>query len=203
MNSLPVDIVLLPSEDLAQKAASTSKYLAKEEAFFTLDTNIGPFPHASLYMTQLKIDNLDQVVELLSVIARETPVQNLVASGYFQDKGYLDPDYIRTNQIVALQMKVVDAINPIRDGLRKKDEARLLEATGVVRENLERYGYRSVGELFRPHMTLTRFTDEDRQDIDNLPPVETFSGTFTRLGLFEMGDNGTCKRKIAELDLKG
>jgi len=34
-----------------------------------------------------------------------------------------------------------------------------------------------------------------------LPSSEIFSGDFTRIGLFEMGINGTCIRKIAEFDL--
>jgi hypothetical protein len=200
MNSLPIDIVLLPTDDLAQKAIAVSELLQKYDALFKLSST-GPFPHASLYMTQLKLEDLDKVKELLAAIAAVTPALDMTATGYFQAEGYLDPDYERTDQLARLQMDVVNAINPIRDGMRVKDRARMLEATGLVRENLEKYGYRGVGELFRPHMTLARFTDGKKIDTSILPSSQSFSGRFVKLGMFEMGDNGTCARKIAEFDL--
>jgi len=98
-------------------------------------------------------------------------------------------------------MDVISAINPIRDGLRENDKARLMSATGELRENLEKYGYRGVGELFRPHMTFTRFANGRAIDVSSLPDSHEFSGEFLTLGLFEMGDNGTCVRKIAEYKL--
>lgn len=203
MMSLPVDIVLLPSTSLAQKAVNVSKNLQQYGALFELNATTGPFPHASLYMTQLKLEDLGKAKELLAAIAAVTPSLDMTATGYFQAEGYLDPDYERTDQLARLQMDVVNAINPIRDGMRVKDKARMLEATGLVRENLEKYGYRGVGELFRPHMTLARFTDCKEIDTSILPDPKEFSGQFIRIGMFEMGDNGTCIRKIAEFELGG
>lgn len=100
-------------------------------------------------------------------------------------------------------MTVVNAINPIRDGMRVKDIARLPETTGIVRENLEKYGYRGVGELFRPHMTLARFAESKEIDVSVLPDIDELSGQFVKLGLFEMGDNGACVRTLAEFNLRG
>lgn len=201
MTSLPVDIVLLPSDVLAQEAVATSKNLQQYGALFELNLTTGPFPHASLYMTQLKVEDLDRAKEILMGIAAKAPVFNLVATRYVQEEGYIDPDYERTSELAALQMKVVNAINPIRDGMREKDKARLPETTGIVRENLEKYGYRGVGELFRPHITLARFAVGKEINPSALPPASEFSGQFVKLGLFEMGDNGTCVRRIAEFDL--
>jgi hypothetical protein len=50
-------------------------------------------------------------------------------------------------------------------------------------------------------MTFTRFTNGKAIDVSNLPKPDEFSGSFIKLGLFEMGDNGTCVRKIAEFAL--
>lgn len=200
MNSIPCDIVILPADNLAKKAVDFSQQLAAQGTLFTLSSQ-GPFPHASLYMTQLKTADLDKAKTLLAAIAALTPQFDLICTRYDQAEGYIDTDYARTKTLDDLQMEVVKAINPIRDGMREKDKARMLEAAGKVRENLERYGYRGVGELFRPHLTLTRFANGQAIDIDLLPPPSEFSGKFTKLGLFEMGDNGTCIRKIAEFEL--
>jgi hypothetical protein len=204
MNSIPCDIVLLPAPELAAKAVVASQQLQSQGTHFTL-APAGPFPHASLYMTQLQTDRLAAVQKLLAAIAASTPVQSLVATSYYQSKGYLDPNYQRTPELDTLQMAVVHAINPVRQGaMRENDKARLTDATGLAKENLETYGYVNVGELFRPHLTLTRFLDETPVDTAALLPAATeFSGQFTRLGLFEMGTNGTCVREIGSWELAG
>jgi hypothetical protein len=152
-------------------------------------------------MTQLKNADVEEAVRLLTTIATTTAPLSLIADTYFQEEGYIDANYVRTPELDTFQMTVIDAISPIRDGMRDKDKARLPLIQGVARENLERYGYRGVGELFRPHITLARFVSGDKIDPSDLPPAHNFSGFFSKLGLFEMGDNGTCIRKIAEFDL--
>lgn len=200
-DSIPVDIVLLPSPELAQKAVQASQALKPHQPLFTL-SSAGPFPHVSLYMTQLKVADIDTANAIVAEIAARTHAFDLSAVRYVQQAGFLDPDYGRTGRLAALQMTVVDAINPIRDGVRAKEQARLATATGAARANIEQYGYRSVGELFRPHMTLTRFADSRAIDTNALPSPQHFSGQFTSLGLFEMGDNGTCARQIATFKLQ-
>jgi hypothetical protein len=203
MTSLPCDIVLLPAADLAEKAIAASQQLAsRHKTLYTLQQD-GCFPHLSLYMAQLKVADMDKVEELLRANAADTPPLTIRATGYVQKDGYIDADYARTDALAQLQMAVISVLNPIRDGLRAKDQARLATATGKVRENLQKYGYRGVGELFRPHLSLTRFADGQPIDVSELPEPHHFDGQCTRLGVFEMGDNGTCVRKLAEFDLQG
>jgi 2'-5' RNA ligase len=85
--------------------------------------------------------------------------------------------------------------------MREKDVAKMQDATGVMLENFKKYGYPAAGTLFRPHITLTRLKDHKPEITELLSDVRTFDGTFDRVGLFEMGDNGTCIRKIAEYGL--
>lgn len=115
--------------------------------------------------------------------------------------GYVDPEFAVTNELRGAQEAVIAAVNPIRAGMRESDKAKMKEATGVKLENLQKYGFPSVGELFRPHMTLTRLKENRPDALTSLPDSSTFSGTFDRIGLFEMGPNGTCARKIAEFPL--
>ncbi|MBP7820906.1 DUF1045 domain-containing protein [Candidatus Saccharibacteria bacterium] len=192
---------MLPSEELAEKAISASKLLEPYGSLFTLETG-KYFPHASLYMLQLKETDLEQVKELLVRIANDFNDLRLNAERFYQAQCYVDVEYGKENQLVRLQREVVDALNPIRDGMREKDKARMAEATGLALANFEQYGYKYVSELFRPHITFTRL-NEEKSDVEAvLPALSSFDGTFTRIGLFEMGDNGTCIREIASWKLK-
>lgn len=204
MTSIPCDIVLLPNEELAQKAIAASALLAEYEPFFTLETG-KCFPHMSLYMFQLDVADQEKVEEILSEIASQTPVISGKATRYYLGEGhgigYIDPEYEANDQLHAIQQQVIEAVNPVRDGMREKDKARMQEATGLKLENFQKYGYPAIGELFRPHMTLTRLREHRPEVLELLPDIATFNGTFDKIGLFEMGDNGTCIRLIKSFDL--
>jgi 2'-5' RNA ligase len=86
--------------------------------------------------------------------------------------------------------------------MRESDIRKMQDATGIKLENLQKYGYPAVGKLFRPHITLTRLKEHNPKVLEVLPPkVDTFSGILDSIGLFEMGENGTCIRKIAQFPL--
>jgi len=90
----------------------------------------------------------------------------------------------------------------LRDRLVPSDIPLLKIATGLARENLETWGYRAVGELFRPHLTFTRFVSRQPIPLEDMGAPSAFRGQFARLALFEMGPNGTCIRKVKEFDLQ-
>lgn len=205
--TIPCDIVLLPAQDQAELAVRASQALSPQESLFNLD-NHDFYAHASLYMFQMDIENQERCISALQQLAAQTAVQRLKQDGYFyQDtghgKGYVDVAFERNNVVDSLQERAIATFNSLRAGMRESDKAKMADASGVKLVNLQKYGYPAAGELFRPHITLTKFPVELTPDLSALPPVETFSGVFDRVGLFEMGQNGTCIRKIAEFSLLG
>jgi len=196
----PYDIALIPSEDLAQLAIAASEDLAWLGTRFTLrDGQV--FPHLSLYMANLREADIDRVKEILANLASTFPSQQLTAAAYALNRGYIDVEYTNADTLDKLKMSVIHAINPLRDGLLDHDRSSLSELTGLALENVQTYGYKYVGKLARPHMTFTRFVDENAKHVGTLPDVHAFSGSFPKLGLFALGENGTCIRKLAEWQL--
>lgn len=203
--TIPCNIVLLPNDEQSQAAVQASQALSSQGSFFTLD-NQNFYAHASLYMFQMSLDNQEACVTALQKIASQTKTQQLQEDGYFYQnsghgKGYVDVAFARNDEVDTLQEHVVAVFNTLRAGMRESDKRKMADATGLKLENLQKYGYPAIGELFRPHITLTRFPIDVEPDLTVLPPASAFNGTFSRIGLFEMGSNGTCIRKIAEFDL--
>lgn len=123
--TLPYNIVILPTDNLAQKAINVSQQLQQFGTLFTLKDG-EYFPHVSLYMVQLNVTSLNSMRELLAEIAARTPQFDLIAPQYCQAEGYIDVDYQRSKVLDALQMAIIEAINPILDGMRAKDKTRIL-----------------------------------------------------------------------------
>ncbi len=200
MKSIPCDIVILPEASLNDIAISASQRLSDYDSLMTLN-NTDCYAHTSLYMLQLDEDILPKIYEILAGIARSFEPIQLEAYRYDSGRGYIDAEYRRNKQIDDLQEQILEALNPLRAGMREKDKAYMEYATGDVLKNLQKYGYENVGKLFRPHLTLTRLKEDNESALEVLEEVESFSGLFPRLGIFEMGDHGTSIRKIATFDL--
>jgi len=143
------------------------------------------------------------VLRQLQIIASHAALVPLEAVRYNQAFGYFDAAYTRPPALSQLQAQVVAAVNPLRRGIRPGEAEFLPTASGLKRQNIEQFGYRGVGELFRPHLTLTRFTDQRPIATDGLPPIADFSGTFNRLALYETGEHGTCIRELGAFPLSG
>jgi 2'-5' RNA ligase len=200
--SKPYDIVLLPELAIAEHAMQVSRQLSGEGTFYELD-NQQFFPHVSVYMIQLKRDQVAQTAQALAALAADTGVFALTAEQYGGSKGYINLSYEKTDALAELQERIVTRVNPLRDGLTPEEAALVETATGATKDNIEQYGYKSVGELFVPHLTLTRFVDPTTApDSDKLPAAHTFSGQFPSIGLFEVGEHGTCIREIARFALQ-
>jgi hypothetical protein len=170
------------------------------------------FGHLSMYMGSFEPDAVPAAVAVLTDLAAGTPPLELTAERYLQDveQGMIEVAYRPTPAVCGLQERIVAGFNPLRSGLRYADPVgRVLgewlpSTAGETRANLDRYGYDEIGGLFRPHITFTRFRRRDlRIDLGTLPPAGGFSGMFGRLGLYEMGQHGTCTRRVGEVDLAG
>lgn len=199
MDSLPCNVVLLPSDALADTAIVASQKLASYPTLFTLE--VGKYyPHVSVYMLQLKTADIEKAKERLATVAAKTQMFDLITANFGQSEGFFDVEYDNTEQLSTVQAEVVQALNPIRDGMRQKDHQRMQVAVGEALANYQQYGWASIGSLYRPHLTLTRFNDENTAP-EAPADLAAFNGVFPKLGLFEMGDNGTCVRLIAEFNV--
>ena len=187
------DIVVLPNSPLKNRALTKSRELEEQGSYFILgnDTCV---PHVSLYMLQIAASDLTTAESVLLEIAAAVKPLQLDASRPYHSNGYVDVEYQRFDGLDNLQMEVVRGLTPMRNGMYIDEIERMKIADGLKLENLQQYGYQNIGELFRPHMTFTRLKSETDFKLDNL---DEFSGMFTKLGVFELGDNGTCARTIA------
>lgn len=199
----------MPGPAVARRSIEVSGSLSGCGTEFTLD-DVKLFGHLSMYMGSFEPAGVPAAVAALRGIAARTPPLPLVADRYTQDveQGMIEVTYRESAAASRLQEMVVAALNPLRVGLREADPVGhrisdwLPTTTGETRHNLETYGYDEIGGLFRPHITFTRFVQRGRRvDLGALPPVAGFSGTFSRLGLYEMGEHGTCTRAVADVEL--
>lgn len=212
MGDLPVyDVVLLPPADVAARSVLLSRACAEPAPVeFTLAED-QVYPHLSLFMATFTPERCAAAVRRLDDISRSTAVIELQADHFAgNEHGMFELFYDKSQAVTTLQEVILAELAPLRAGWRRRDPVgRLLAdyrntAPALARGNLERYGYDEVGELFRPHITLTRFQRRDqRLDPALLPPAASFTAAFDTLALCVMGEHGTCTDIVASFTLAG
>ena len=92
-------------------------------------------------------------------------------------------------------MAVINQVNSLRDvqindlGKQHLKEKKLPE---VMLENIKLYGYPLVGDAFAPHVTLNRFSDEDRAEAARKSLAEKeMRSMITTLAITTIGPHGT------------
>lgn len=200
MESKSFNIVIYPPADISRKAINISKKLKKGGGLFILDHK-NYFPHITLYMAEFPIKNVPKIKKLLNEFTTETKPFQINSLKYRQDKdGYIDINYSKSKNIDKLQKKIITILNPLRDGLiRPKDEARMNEYNKAQQCNIKRYGYRSIGVNFFPHLTLTKLEKFNKSIFTNIDK-QNFSFKVDKIGFFYLDDYGTCHKLIEIFD---
>lgn len=201
---IDLNVILLPGDTTSKRLIGLSEQVAKQvHVKYKLDGNDRP-PHLSLYSAAYPLHNLDKislVMEQLSVLAKGVEVE---LSGYSVFSGYLFYDALRSRRLMSLHESVVDALNPLREGLISDDQKGLFGLTKQQKAAISEYGYVSVKDTFMPHVTLARLSDPNQaeQAINVLPGGGlTFTPKSLSLVPFDLEDR--LKKPVATYRLTG
>ena len=210
MKSKPLNIVIYLPKNIEEISIKSSKEIYKKGGLFYLNKKTN-FPHITLYMSQFPIKNIPKIKEVLKKIASKIKTFELEAINYRYNTNtnYVDVEFKKTIQINKLQNLIIKSINPLREGLlRKEDEIRILnpDLNQKIKEIINKKGTSSMGKKYFPHITLSRINKSKskfslNENINKLPNIQNFNHKLFKIGLFFQGKHGTCSKKIDLFDL--
>ena len=188
-------VALLPKYELDQTARLFSGRFNKFGLEFSFNDNT--VPHLSLFMLQVSSGHLDEIVVELSDLAKRYDSIDVSFSGWRIRNRYLAAMYTKTGYLIELQREVVDRLNPLRAETHPDSYIGIESMTSVEKHNIEQYGWRFIGDMYDPHMTIARFLEEGSGVSCQDSYDKEFEGTFDRIALFKMGDSGTTQGQVA------
>lgn len=189
-----VNIVILPPNTVQEKLSRISKKLAQDHVtLFSLGTE--NCAHITLYQARFPTKNLPKVERHLSNIAKGTEPFQLTLKGYSFFNRYLFLDAFIDAPLVRLQNEIISNLNDLREGALTEFFRTELERDTLKEEylrNIKQYGYLFCGQEFTPHISLSAFVEEPKQDaiLKELPDTEITFNT-TKLALGPIGDHAT------------
>jgi 2'-5' RNA ligase len=201
MQSKPFNIAIIPPKEITNIAILLSKQLKRKSGRFVLGQK-KYVPHITLYMTEFPLSNVVRVRKQLRKLSKQNKPLQLSSLGYRQNTdGFVDMRYRKSPRVKDLQNKIIATLNSLRKGLlRGKDNQRMAEYSKRAKNNVVRFGYRSIGKDYYPHLTLTRLKNTNRSVITKTRKI-SLSFTATKIGLFYLGEHGTCQKKVEYFNL--
>lgn len=200
-DTLLLNVAVIPPAEIASEIAILSGRLRAAGGIFEIDGN-SRHAHLTLYMARFGVASVPAVRERLTEALVDSAGIRLRHSGYFVTPGgYFEASYERSTEVMALHRT---AIGLIRD-LRHAPGRPIIESYfGVYdqgqRENAEQSGYDLVDDLYRPHITITRFASPP--DAAAMPrAARDLSFAAARIGLFVADAQGAARELVTEFEL--
>lgn len=159
-----------------------------------LDTNL---PHTSV-LQHPYVQGVDYAPYLGLA---ESAIEATWTDCYYQPVGWLFAGVQSNPAMRRLQDRLLEATKRHIDTTQIDQRADLSKLTKLEAQNYQAYGYRYVGDAYRPHVTIGRASD-DRGDLS--PELKrdfqkTFSGksfSYDRIAFYEAGEFGSLKRVV-------
>ena len=196
MNSnqkIVLDIVLLLPQNIKSLAGEISKSSNTEKYVSFSD---GYNPHISLFMLHTYKNNISEInLKIKKIISDYQPL-NLKLNGFHEGKpGWLA---IEKNQILSnLHKKIADSLKMynvfpvVRTSFFKSEQ---IKEDGSLMSYVERFATDLSYENYDPHISVGKEVNFDGE-------ISKDNFTVDTLGVFHLGNHGTCKEKLEEFKL--
>ena len=208
MAEIAVDVVLLPSEEMADKAIAANKELLKQCPDKIVLDKESCLPHISLAMGCINKRDIADIEKILQAIAKQSSLGQLSAIGIHTGTNSTG------EQVSVLQIEKTETLQSLHEEVMEKlapyfnydVTADMVLSPPMASEStlawIKNYSEKSSFEKFSPHITI------GYGEINNFlfPPqgvLWTIKFTASKLALCHLGNHCTCRRILASAELKG
>ena len=199
MAEIAIDVVLLPSEETADKAIVANKELLEQYAAKIVLDKESCLPHISLAMGCIDEKNIDEIDKILKTIAKETLLGQLRAVCI-----HTEPN--RAGEKVSVfQIEKTEALQSLHEEVMQKlapyfsydVRAEMVLSSSETSEStldwIKNYPEKSSFEKFSPHITI------GYGEINNVSFPIKFAAS--KLALCRLGNHCTCRKILASANL--
>ena len=155
-----INIAILPSSGVSELAIALSQKVGQNfPTEFTLNHE-RYMPHVTIYQAHFPLKNIPLLVnELKGITSATEPFRINMEEFTISYDTFIFWICERSQALQSLHEEVVGRTNPLREG---SILPHLTQVTGLTEDDkidMQRYGALGIGPGFRPHLTISRFSD--------------------------------------------
>ncbi|HXH27062.1 MAG TPA: 2'-5' RNA ligase family protein [Candidatus Acidoferrum sp.] len=201
-DSTIINICIIPSDEVGKQCVGLSQSLESPGTAFVLD-GVSKFAHMTVFMARFTDDNIPKVVAAAQQALVGSQPFLCTHTGYFMTAGrYLEASYRKSGEFMNLHSTLIDTLKPLRSspGL-PFEEGYFTPYTDEQRHNAETTGYDLAYGLYRPHITLTRYKEDQVPEIfPGFAPAQ-LNFQCHKVCVFKADNNGAVYEQLAEINL--
>lgn len=201
-----LDVVILPSKEIAREAIAASRLLARRFGSPLLLDQAAALPHVSLYHIAVSTDKLSAFRERLRAIAARTQVGELQVVGIhiYREFGSIAIAMSKPRWLQRLYLRIIHETSDLRDPHFDNNRAWASKRLSPGQHAwIDRYGTPLVGRFFIPHITVGIIPNCDQlQAAAGVISPRHRAFKVTELGICRQGRHHTCLGVMERLELK-
>ncbi|MCH8119521.1 MAG: hypothetical protein IIC00_07320 [Planctomycetes bacterium] len=207
MAKIAVDVVLLPSEEMADKAIAANKELLKQCADKIVLDKENCLPHISLAMGCIDERNIDNIEKVLRTIANQSSLGQLNIIGIHTGTNSAGEKVSvfqieKTEALQSLHEKVMQRLSPY---FSCDVTANMLLSPPRAGEStlawIKEYPEKSSFEKFFPHITIG-YGEINDYSFPLKFAASTARCPVEKLALCHLGNHCTCRKILASVELQ-
>lgn len=194
------NVAVVPPESICGEVASLSRQATALGGLFEVD-NSARRPHLTLYMSRMSYNQLGTLLKRVKeVISRHRPI-HLRHTGYLlTSSNYYEVSYANNSALMSLHNGLVEALHDLRySPTRPIREEFFGDYSLEQRNNVRLWGYDLVGSLYRPHVTITKFSEPPNRPLPEGRHRLSFRASV--VGVFTADQNGSARHLVGESQL--
>ena len=198
-NSTIINVCVIPSDEAGKSCVELSQDLESKGTMFVLDGK-SKFAHMTVFMARFADNEIPNVIGSVGQALKTTKIFLCEHTGYFMTAGrYLEASYRRSESFMVLHELLVSALSSLRINPGDPfEEDYFMPYTTEQRKNAEETGYDLAHSLYRPHVTLARYSEGSVPNIfPGFKPVN-LSFRLSKICVYKADDNGAVYEKLAE-----
>ena len=197
-NSTLINVCIIPDERVSAEHAAMSQALASDQTLFSLGGE--RFAHMTAFMARFANDKVQGVVEAVEQALRSAKPLRLEHMGYLMTEGrYIETSYRRTADLMGLHEVLISALADLRINPGNPfEEGYFTPYTAEQQKNARETGYDLARNLYRPHITLTRYKEGGVPEIFPAMPAVNLSFDLDKVCVYKADDNGAVYELVRE-----
>jgi len=200
-----INIAIKPPNDVAQYVSKLSLDISqKSKSYFVID-NQHYLSHITMYAPVVDLERIGEISEHLKNNIKHESRLVCRFKGIRIGLRYIGAEMESTNEILELKQNVASLLSSfaVKDLPEKYVDANdyNMKFNEESLQAIRQYGSVAMYN-FHPHFTISRLRDEkEAVEIGNSIKWEVEEFTASSIGIYQMGDNGTCIRLLNKLTI--
>jgi len=198
-DSVIINVCVIPPQDVGNRCVELSQSLKSAGTMFVLD-GTSKFAHMTIFMARFANSDISNVLKAIEKTLKSAHSFFCEHTGYFMTEGrYLEASYRKSREFMVLHELLIDNLKGYRINLGNPfEEGYFAPYTVEQQKNAKETGYDLAHNLYRPHITLTRYHEGAVPETFPAFAPAKLSFQLNRICAYKADDNGAVYEKLRE-----